>query len=50
MRVGGVSNKNLSNILKKLLEDYRALKSNHVGSIIALIWKNLSKISQFFVR
>jgi len=45
MRVGGVSN-----ILKKSLEDYRALKSNHVGSIIALIWKNLSKISQFFVR
>lgn len=47
MRFGGVSNKSLGQILKKMNEDYRVLCSNNVGGIGALIWKNISKISQF---
>ena len=50
MRVGGASNRSLGNILLKSREDYRALKSNEVGGAGALLWKNLSKVSQFFVR
>ena len=50
MRVGGTSNKSLINIFQKSREDYRALKSNHVGGIFALFMKNLSKLPQFFIR
>ena len=48
MRVGGASNRSLKNILRKSQEDYRALKNNGVGGIGALVWKNLSKLPQFF--
>jgi glycosyltransferase involved in cell wall biosynthesis len=48
MRLGGVSNRSLINIIRKTKEDYRVLKSNHVGGLNALVWKNLSKLSQFF--
>ncbi|MCF7821237.1 MAG: glycosyltransferase [Mariprofundaceae bacterium] len=50
MRVGGASNRSLKNILRKSYEDYKALKRNHVGGFFALIWKNLSKLPQFFNR
>jgi len=50
MRVGGASNRSLKNILRKSQEDYRALKNNKVGGIGTLVWKNLSKLPQFFVR
>jgi len=50
MRVGGASNRSLANILRKSAEDYRALKSNRVGGLTALAWKNLSKLPQFFIR
>ncbi len=50
MRVGGVSNKNLTNIIKKSIEDYRSLRNNHVGSVFTLVLKNIRKIPQFFVR
>ncbi len=50
MRVGGASNRSLKNILRKSLEDYRALRNNNMGGIGALIWKNLSKLPQFVVR
>ena len=49
MRTGGESNRNLSNIIRKSMEDYRALKSNQVGGIMALIYKNLRKLPQFFI-
>ena len=49
MRLGGASNRSLKNVLRKSLEDYRALKNNQVGGIGALVWKNLSKLPQFFV-
>lgn len=48
MRVGGESNRSLSHLLRKSREDYAALRSNGVGGMGALVWKNLSKLPQFF--
>lgn len=48
MRVGGESNRSLANIWLKTKEDYRALRKNRVGGLGTLIWKNLSKVRQFF--
>ena len=49
MRVGGVSNRNLRNLIKKSTEDYRALKNNNIAfPLKALVQKNISKIPQFF--
>jgi hypothetical protein len=50
MRVGGESNRSLARVVRKSLEDYRALRENKVGGIGALAWKNLSKLPQFFAR
>lgn len=50
MRVGGISNRSVKTIIHKSLEDYRALKSNEIGNILTLIYKNLSKVPQFFLR
>lgn len=50
MRVGGESNRSLSRILRKSREDYRALRSNGVGGLGALAWKNLSKVGQFVTK
>lgn len=50
MRVGGVSNRSLANVLRKSWEDYRALRANGVGGLGALAWKNLSKLPQFIRR
>ena len=47
MRMGGVSNRSLRNLLRKSSEDLKALKKNNVGGWGALIWKNLSKLPQF---
>lgn len=48
MRVGGESNRSLAKIWLKTREDYRALRKNRVGGLGALVWKNLSKVGQFF--
>jgi glycosyltransferase involved in cell wall biosynthesis len=48
MRIGGASNKNLKNIAVKMVEDYRAIRKNKIGSIFTVILKNTSKIKQFF--
>jgi len=50
MRIGGVSNKNLKTILKKTKEDLLALKNNDIGSVCALLKKNIKKIPQFFKK
>lgn len=50
MRVGGASNRSISNILRKSAEDYRAIRRNHVGGVGALLWKNFSKLPQFLKR
>lgn len=48
MRLGGISNHKLRNILLKSWEDYQALRTNRMGGLGALAWKNLSKAPQFF--
>ena len=50
MRVGGVSNRSVRAVVRKSWEDYRALRSNGVGGLGALAWKNLSKLPQFIRR
>lgn len=50
MRLGGVSNRSASNIVRKSWEDYRALRENGIGGIGALAWKNISKLGQFIRR
>ncbi|MGB2742328.1 MAG: glycosyltransferase family 2 protein [Cognaticolwellia sp.] len=50
MRVGGASNRSLTNIYKKSLEDISALKLNRVPVFRAFIIKNLSKLPQFFSK
>lgn len=50
MRLGGASNRSLKNILRKTAEDWRALRTNRIGGIGSLIWKNLSKLPQFLKR
>jgi glycosyltransferase involved in cell wall biosynthesis len=50
MRVGGVSNRGITNIIKKTKEDYRALRSNNVGGIFSVVLKNTTKIKQFFIK
>jgi len=47
MRVGGISNKNIKNVLIKTLEDYKVIYKNGSGGIITLLRKNTSKIKQF---
>lgn len=47
MRLGGESNKSLRKLLRKTREDYRALRTNGVGGLGALAWKNLGKVGQF---
>lgn len=47
MRVGGISNRSLRTIFRKSKEDLRALRSNRVGGVGVLLWKNLSKLPQF---
>lgn len=47
MRVGGVSNNSLRNIIQKSKEDYRALRKNRIGGLMTLFIKNFSKITQF---
>lgn len=48
MRIGGNSNRNILNILRKMKEDLRIIKSNKIGGYTTLIKKNISKINQFF--
>jgi len=50
MRVGGASNRSLSNIIQKTKEDIRALSKNNVPILKAIILKNLSKIPQFIFK
>ncbi|MCZ8016515.1 MAG: glycosyltransferase family 2 protein [Limnobacter sp.] len=48
MRVGGESNQSLKKIIQKSREDIVALRNNGVGGFGTLIFKNLSKVKQFF--
>jgi len=51
MRVGGLSNRSLKNVVRKSIEDYNAWKINKLsGGIHTIIMKNISKIPQFFTK
>lgn len=47
MRVGGVSNRSLSNLRKKSTEDYRIIQKNLGRGGVTLLAKNLRKVPQF---
>jgi glycosyltransferase len=48
MRAGGVSNGSLSAWLCKIFEDYRALRHNQLGGVLALFCKRFRKLGQLF--
>ena len=50
MRVGGISNHGVKNLIRKTKEDYRTIRSNKIGGMITVILKNTSKIKQFFFK
>lgn len=50
MRVGGVSNRSLRNILKKTKEDIFACKNNNIYWPVAVFLKNIRKIQQFILK
>jgi glycosyltransferase len=50
MRVGGVSNRSLKNIIRKTREDIKALKNSNIFWPKAILFKNTSKILQFFIK
>jgi len=50
MRVGGISNRSLKNIIKKTKEDYRAVLSNNIGGWYLIFLKNISKVRQFIIK
>ncbi len=47
MRLGGVSNRSIKNILQKTREDYNALKKTKIGGVATLMLKNICKIHQY---
>lgn len=48
MRLGGVSNRSLMNIVHKSREDLHAIRRNGVGGLLTLCCKNLRKLPQFW--
>lgn len=50
MRMGGASNKSISNIFRKMREDYQAMRSLQTGNWRTLARKTLSKLHQFVRR
>lgn len=50
MRVGGVSNRSLTTILRKTREDIQTMRNNGLFWPLTVALKNLSKIPQFLVK
>lgn len=50
MRVGGISNRSLSSMMSKSLEDIRIMRTNSMIWPLALAYKNLSKLPQFIKK
>ncbi|MEX9251088.1 glycosyltransferase family 2 protein [Pseudenterobacter timonensis] len=50
MRVGGISNRSLSSMVSKSLEDIRVMRSNGILWPLALAYKNISKLPQFIKK
>jgi glycosyltransferase len=47
MRMGGVSNRSLLNILQKSCEDFAALRQNGISGLQGVLLKNVTKLPQF---
>ena len=50
MRIGGTSNKSITNLFRKSFEDFKIIKKNKIGGFLTLLNKNYSKISQLFQK
>ncbi|EKS6644833.1 glycosyltransferase family 2 protein [Enterobacter hormaechei] len=50
MRIGGISNRSLSSMMSKSLEDIRIMRTNSMIWPLALAYKNLSKLPQFIKK
>lgn len=50
MRVGGISNRSVSSMVKKSMEDIRVMNQNGIIWPIALVYKNISKLPQFIKK
>ena len=50
MRIGGTSNKSITNLLRKSFEDFKIIKKNKIGGFLTLLNKNYLKISQLFQK
>lgn len=50
MRVGGISNRSVSSMVKKSMEDIRVMKQNGIIWPIVLVYKNISKLPQFIKK
>lgn len=50
MRLGGASNQSIAAMLRKSGEDLRALRKHRVGGLVALLFKNLRKLPQFWAH
>ncbi len=48
MKLGGVSNRSINNIILKTKEDYKAIKLHLNSGLYTLFLKNIRKIGQFF--
>jgi glycosyltransferase involved in cell wall biosynthesis len=50
MRMGGLSNGSIFNMLSKSREDYSVMRENGIGGLQTLVLKNVTKLPQFMVR
>lgn len=50
MSIGGTSNGSIRNVLRKSVEDYRAMRMHGAGGLTTLLRKNISKLPQFLSR
>lgn len=48
MRIGGASNRNFHQILKKMIEDHSIIMDYRLIPVVTLLIKNIRKIGQFF--
>ena len=50
MRVGGESNMSIMKIIKKTIEDYKIIRKSKIGGLVTVLFKNLRKVEQFFIK
>lgn len=50
MRVGGISNRSMGNLVRKSRQDLWAMRAHGVGGVASLAAKNLRKLPQFIFR